>query len=51
MDWVWRFLNEIDNELIGFLDWHCYGDWREHGENNAPADRRSPSTTVDGVDR
>jgi Glycosyl hydrolases family 39 len=36
MDWVWRFLNEIDNELIGFLDWHCYGDWREHGENNAP---------------
>jgi hypothetical protein len=38
MDWVWRFLNELDNELIGFLDWHCYGDWREHGENNAPAD-------------
>src|SRR5262245_26335570 len=38
MDWVWRFLNEIDNELIGFLDWHYYGDWREHGENNAPAD-------------
>jgi hypothetical protein len=38
MDWVWRFLNEIDNELIGFLDWHCYGDWRADGENNAPAD-------------
>jgi len=38
MDWVWRFLHEIDNELIGFLDWHFYGDWREHGENNAPAD-------------
>jgi hypothetical protein len=38
MDWVWRFLNEIDNELIGFLDWHFYGDWREDGENNAPAD-------------
>ncbi len=38
MDWVWRFLDEIDDELIGFLDWHCYGDWREHGENNAPAD-------------
>jgi len=38
MDWVWRFLNEIDNDLIGFLDWHCYGDWREDGENNAPAD-------------
>jgi hypothetical protein len=38
MDWVWRFVNEIDNDLIGFLDWHCYGDWREDGENNAPAD-------------
>ena len=38
LDWVWRFLNEIDNDLIGFLDWHCYGDWREDGENNAPAD-------------
>jgi hypothetical protein len=38
LDWVWRFLNEIDNDLIGFVDWHCYGDWREDGENNAPAD-------------
>jgi Glycosyl hydrolases family 39 len=38
MDWVWRFLDEINNELIGFVDWHCYGDWRDHGENNAPAD-------------
>jgi hypothetical protein len=38
MDWVWRYLNEIDNDLIGFLDWHYYGDWREDGENNAPAD-------------
>jgi hypothetical protein len=38
MDWVWRFINEIDNDLIGFVDWHCYGDWREDGENNAPAD-------------
>jgi hypothetical protein len=38
MDWVWRFVSEIDNELIGFLDWHCYGDWREHGEQGAPTD-------------
>ncbi len=38
IDWVWRFLDEVDNELIGFLDWHCYGDWRADGENNAPAD-------------
>ncbi len=38
MDWVWRFVNEIDNSLIGFLDWHLYGDWREHGERGAPSD-------------
>jgi hypothetical protein len=38
MDWVWRFVNEIDNSLIGFVDWHCYGDWREHGERGAPLD-------------
>jgi hypothetical protein len=38
MDWVWRFVNEIDNSLIGFIDWHSYGDWREHGESNAPRD-------------
>lgn len=38
MDWAWRFVNEIDNSLIGFLDWHHYGDWREHGESGAPLD-------------
>jgi hypothetical protein len=38
MDWVWRFVNEIDDALIGFVDWHSYGDWREHGENGAPSD-------------
>lgn len=38
MDWVWRFVHEIDNSLIGFVDWHHYGDWREHGENGAPLD-------------
>ena len=38
MDWAWRFLNEIDNSLIGFLDWHRYGDWREYGEMGAPHD-------------
>jgi hypothetical protein len=37
-DWAWRFVNEIDNALIGFLDWHLYGDWREHGERGAPLD-------------
>jgi hypothetical protein len=38
LDWVWRFVNEIDNSLIGFLDWHCYGDWRDYGEEGAPSD-------------
>jgi hypothetical protein len=38
MDWVWRFVNEIDNALIGFVDWHCYGDWRQDGEAGAPSD-------------
>lgn len=38
IDWAWRFVNEIDNSLIGFVDWHYYGDWRDHGENGAPRD-------------
>jgi hypothetical protein len=37
MDWVWRFLNEIDPALVGFVDWHCYADWRDYGESGAPA--------------
>ena len=37
-DWVWRFVNEIDNSLIGFVAWHYYGDWREHGAWSAPSD-------------
>ena len=38
MDWIWRFVNEIDNSLIGFASWHRYGDWREHGKWGAPQD-------------
>lgn len=38
IDWVWRFVNEIDNSLIGFVSWHRYGDWREPGEWGAPRD-------------
>jgi hypothetical protein len=38
MDWVWRFLHEIDPSLFGFVNWHRYADWREHGEKGAPAD-------------
>jgi hypothetical protein len=37
-DWVWRFVNEIDNELIGFTSWHHFGDWRDVGAWGAPAD-------------
>ncbi|HEV8344788.1 MAG TPA: hypothetical protein VGR30_20705 [Candidatus Binatia bacterium] len=37
-DWPWRFVNEIDNSLIGFADWHRYADWRDAGENGAPQD-------------
>jgi len=40
-DWVWRFVNEIDNSLIGFIDWHRYADWRDNGENGAPSDDRN----------
>jgi hypothetical protein len=38
MDWVWRFINEIDPALFGLVNWHRYADWREHGEKGAPAD-------------
>jgi hypothetical protein len=38
LDWAWRFVNEIDNALIGFVSWHLYGDWREHGVWGAPPD-------------
>lgn len=39
-DWVWRFVNEIDNRLIGFASWHQFGDWREVGAWGAPADEK-----------
>ena len=38
MDWVWRFLEEIDPSLIGFVNWHRYTDWRQEGEAGAPLD-------------
>jgi Glycosyl hydrolases family 39 len=38
MDWIWRFVNEIDHSLVGFVNWHLYADWREHGEKGAPRD-------------
>jgi len=38
IDWIWRFLQEVDGGLAGFVDWHSYGDWRDRGETGAPAD-------------
>jgi hypothetical protein len=38
MDWVWRFVNEVDPALIGFVNWHRYTEWREEGEAGAPSD-------------
>lgn len=38
MDWIWRFVNEVDPALFGFVNWHRYADWRDHGEKGAPAD-------------
>jgi hypothetical protein len=35
-DWLWRFVHEIDNSLIGFVLWHRFGDWRAPGEWSAP---------------
>ncbi|MEZ4259896.1 MAG: hypothetical protein R3B36_12560 [Polyangiaceae bacterium] len=32
LDWAYRFCTEIDQDLLGFLDWHTYGEWREEGE-------------------
>ncbi len=49
MDWAWRFVNEIDNSLIGFLDWHLYGDWRDHGEANAPNDAAAHRAVMMGL--
>jgi hypothetical protein len=38
LDWVARFLTEIDHSLIGFVNWHRYSDWRAEGEKDAPRD-------------
>src|SRR6266849_6767958 len=38
LDWIWRFVNEIDPSLVGFVNWHRYADWRDHGEKGAPQD-------------
>ena len=35
-DWLWRFVHEIDDSLIGFVLWHRFGEWRAPGEWSAP---------------
>jgi Glycosyl hydrolases family 39 len=37
-DWIWRFVEEVDDSLIGFVAWNRYGDWREPGAWSAPSD-------------
>jgi len=46
MDWAHRFVREIDDELVGFLDWHTYGEWRREGEYGASSD---PSRFREGM--
>lgn len=28
LDWIQRFVGEVDDALVGFVSWHMYGDWR-----------------------
>ncbi len=35
-DWLWRFVHEIEDGLIGFVLWHRFGEWRAPGEWSAP---------------
>jgi hypothetical protein len=37
-DWIWRFVEEVDDSLVGFVAWNRYGEWREPGAWSAPAD-------------
>src|SRR5262249_43053015 len=37
-DWLWRFIEEVDDSLIGFVSWNRYGEWRDRGTWSAPAD-------------
>ena len=28
MDWIARLVSDVDKRKVGFVSWHCYGDWR-----------------------
>jgi len=36
LDWIWRFVDEVDPSLYSFVNWHRYADWRDYGEEGAP---------------
>jgi len=40
-DWIWRFVEEIDSALVGFVSWHRYSEWRARGEWRSAPDARA----------
>jgi Glycosyl hydrolases family 39 len=40
VDWIVRFVDEIDPALYSFVNWHRYADWRNDGEEGAPCGDR-----------
>jgi hypothetical protein len=44
-DWIWQFLDEIDESLIGFVSWHRYSEWRARGEWRS-ADEDAPFASL-----
>jgi hypothetical protein len=41
LDWMWRLVNEVDNSLVTFVNWHYYAEWRNCGEGDAVGDART----------
>lgn len=35
LDWIARLLAEVDERKVGFVSWHCYGDWRPAVPSNS----------------
>jgi hypothetical protein len=35
MDWIARLIAEVDDQKIGFVSWHRYGDWRPAVPSNS----------------
>jgi len=45
-DWIWRFVDEIDNALIGFVSWHRYSEWRAQGKWRSATDAHAFGSLV-----